>query len=112
VLRAHAPPGIADARTTGQQGPFDSDEGMESLLREAGFRGVRTVLGTVRPRFENPEQWYRWSRSTGLRQFWEGIPESERVEVQATVFAAVAECRDETGRIGFDQQIRYTIGVL
>jgi ubiquinone/menaquinone biosynthesis C-methylase UbiE len=111
VLRAHVPPGVADARTTGQQGPFASDEGMESLLRGAGFRGVRTVLGTVQPRFENADQWFRWSMSTGQRQFWEAIPESERVEVQAAAFAAAAACRDELGRIGFDQQIRYTIGV-
>jgi ubiquinone/menaquinone biosynthesis C-methylase UbiE len=47
VLRAFAPDGVADPRTTGQQGPFASDEGMEKLLSAAGFDDVRTVTATV-----------------------------------------------------------------
>ena len=110
VLHANAGPGVADARTTGASGPFGSDEGMESLLADAGFRDVRTELTTVSPRFDDAEHWYRWSMSVGQRQFWQSIPDTDRERVRAEVFAAVDRCRDDAGRIGFDQQIRYTVG--
>jgi ubiquinone/menaquinone biosynthesis C-methylase UbiE len=111
VLRAHAPAPAADARTTGTAGPFASDEGMASLVRDAGFTAVRTVTGTVSPRFANADHWYRWSMSHGQRQFWAGLPDAERAEVRARLLAAVEGCRDADGRIGFDQQVRYTLAV-
>jgi len=111
VLRAHAPAEVIDARSTGRQGPFGSDEGMEKLLVDAGFRQVRTVSSVVAPRFDDCEQWYDWSMSVGQRQFWETVPDERLDEVKAAVFAAVSECRDAEGRIGFDQHVRYTLGV-
>jgi len=110
ALRAHAPAETQDARTTGRQGPFGSDEGMEQLVSDAGFRSVRTVSSVVTPRFENCDHWYEWSMSVGQRQFWQAIPDEQLGEVKAAVFTAVGECRDEHGRIGFDQTVRYTLG--
>lgn len=109
VLGSYSPPEMRDARTSGQQGPFGSDEAMEELVRSAGFDHVRTVTRTVSPRFDDPEHWYRWSLSVGQRRFWEAIPEEALPEVKTTVFAAVDRCRDDAGRIGFDQQVRYTL---
>jgi ubiquinone/menaquinone biosynthesis C-methylase UbiE len=111
LLGSYAAPGSADARTTGRSGPFGSDDGMERLLRDAGFREVRTATSTVSPRFDDPEHWFRWSLSVGQRRFWDSIPEAEFDEVRATVLAAVDQCRDGAGRLGFDQQVRHTIGV-
>ena len=110
TLRRFVPPEIADARTTGQRGPFQSDEGMEALLRDAGVRDVRTATATVSPRFDDPAHWKRWSSSVGQRQLWQAIPEDGLERVQAALFAAVDRCRDDAGRIGFDQQVRYTLG--
>lgn len=109
ALESFIPPDVADARVTGRQGPFSSDEGMETLVRSAGYRAVRTVTATVSPRFDDPEHWYRWSTSVGQRRMWDRIPEDRLAEVQAAVFAAVDRCRDDEGRIGFDQEVRYTL---
>ena len=109
VLQQFAPPGAVDARTTGAQGPFASHEGMEALMRSAGFRSVRTVSTTVSPRFDDPEHWRRFSMSVGQRQFWMSIPPDDLESVTAAVYAAVDACRDVAGRIGFDQEVRYTL---
>jgi ubiquinone/menaquinone biosynthesis C-methylase UbiE len=109
-LARHAAPGSHDARTTGARGPFASDAAMEALLAEAGFRDVGTQVVTVSPRFDDPEHWRRFSMSVGQRQFWESIPAAELGPVRDAVCAAVDRCRDEHGRIGFDQQVRYTLG--
>ncbi|UDY37057.1 class I SAM-dependent methyltransferase [Dermatobacter hominis] len=108
-LHRHAPAHVKDARTDGQAGPFSSDAGMEELLRSAGYGDVRTVTTTVCPRFDDPEHWQRFSMSVGQRRFWEAIPPDRYDEVRATLFEAVDACRDDEGRIGFDQAVRYTI---
>jgi ubiquinone/menaquinone biosynthesis C-methylase UbiE len=107
AMRKHHPiPAVAPAS---RQGPFVSDDGMEQLLRDAGYRDVRTVTKTVSPRFDDPEHWYRWSLSTGRREYWAAMSDDARERVLADVFTAVDTCRDEHGRIGFDQQVRYTL---
>lgn len=110
VLAAHTPPGLLDARTSGARGPFESDEGMERLLTDAGYRHARTATTTVSPRFDDPEHWYRWSMSVGQRRFWDSVPAEDLGRVREAVLEAVDRCRDDGGRIGFDQQVRYTIG--
>jgi hypothetical protein len=47
--------------------------------------------------------------SVGQRQFWEAVPVDDLASVKADVFAAVDRCRDDQGRIGFDQAVRYTL---
>jgi ubiquinone/menaquinone biosynthesis C-methylase UbiE len=107
AMRKHAPiPMVAPAS---REGPFSSNEGMEELVLDAGYRDVRTVNATVSPRFDDAEHWYRWSLSTGRRGYWDAIPDDERELVKADLFAVVDTCRDERGRIGFDQQVRYTL---
>lgn len=110
TLAALRPPETRDARTAGAQGPFASDEGMEQLLSDAGFRDVGTVTSSISPRFDDAAHWQRWSMSVGQRQFWDAIPEDRRQEVEPACFAAVERCRKADGRLGFDQEIRYTIG--
>jgi ubiquinone/menaquinone biosynthesis C-methylase UbiE len=109
VLARRAQPGISDARTTGARGPFASDEGMVALLGGAGFRDLRTVHALVSPRFDDPEHWFRWSMSVGQRQFWQSIAPSELDGVKVDVLGAVERCRMPDGRIGFDQDVRYTL---
>lgn len=108
-LRRFAPPGAVDARPTGDRGPFASDAAMEQLVRGAGFRDVRTATRTVSPRFDDAEHWFRWSMSVGQRQFWDAVAAEDLPGIKADLFAAVEQCRDAEGRVGFDQLVRYTL---
>jgi ubiquinone/menaquinone biosynthesis C-methylase UbiE len=112
VFAPYLPPGMRDARTSGTTGPFASDEGVERMLTDAGFTGVRTARTIVRVRFDDPEHWQRWTMSLGQRRFWQLVPEADREQVRARAFAAVEESarRNPDGRMGFDQHIRYTVG--
>ncbi|MET0966803.1 MAG: methyltransferase domain-containing protein, partial [Nakamurella sp.] len=112
VFEPFLPPGMRDARTSGKQGPFASDTGVEQLLTDAGFIAVRTAGDVVPVRFDSAEHWHRWTMSTGQRLFWQLVPEADRPQVQARAYAAVEATREHNadGRIGFDQQVRYTMG--
>ncbi len=112
LFTPYLPPGMRDARTSGKQGPFESDAGVEQLLTDAGFADVRTVGSVVPVRFDSPEHWQRWTMSTGQRFFWQLVPEGDRDSVRARAYAAATETQRHTsdGRIGFDQQVRYTMG--
>jgi SAM-dependent methyltransferase len=112
VFEPFLPPGMRDARTSGRQGPFASDDGVEQLLTDAGLIAVRTARYVVPVRFDSAEHWHRWTMSIGQRRFWQLVPEANRAQVQARAYAAAEATREHNpdGRIGFDQQIRYTLG--
>ena len=112
VFGPYLPPGMRDARTTGKEGPFASDAGVERLLSDAGFTDVRTVGDVVPVRFDDADHWHRWTMSTGQRFMWDLVPEGERAAVRARASAAAEDTRrhNADGRIGFDQQVRYTFG--
>lgn len=110
VFAPYIPEEMRDPRTTGKQGPFTSDEGVEQLLRDAGLDDVRTVRVRLPVRFADKDQWHEWSRSVGLRAIWDAIPAAEVETVRQRAYAALDETRDEQGRMGFDQDVRYTIG--
>lgn len=110
VFQPYLPEQLRDARTSGTAGPFASDAGVEGLLSAAGFTDVRTVTMDLPVRFADEEHWYRWSWSIGQRAMWEAVPEGERASVRAQAFERLQDCRDETGRIGFDQVVRFTLG--
>lgn len=110
VFHPYIPPEMRDPRTTGTQGPFATDEGVEGLLRDAGYDAVRTSRERLPVRFADKDQWHDWSWSVGLRAVWEGIPDDERADVRARAYDALEQTRDAEGRLGFDQDVRYTIG--
>jgi SAM-dependent methyltransferase len=112
VFGPYLPPGMRDARTSGKEGPFAPDRGVELLLSDAGFTGVRTVSGSVPVRFDSADHWHRWTMSTGQRFMWELVPHAERDAVLARASTAAGDTRrhNSDGRIGFDQQVRYTFG--
>ena len=112
VFEPYLPPGMRDARTTGKQGPFGSDAGVERLLVDAGFADVCTAVGTVSVRFDDADHWHRWTMSTGQRGMWEMVPEAERAAVRASASRLLDNTRRQNAdhRIGFDQSVRYTLG--
>lgn len=107
----YLPPGMADPRTRHADSPFGSDEGMEQLVTGAGFRDVRTEIATVPVRFDDAEQWYRWTFSTGQRRMWAAVPPDEHDRVRAAATERLEATRDAEGRIGFDQVARFTYAV-
>ena len=111
VFTPYLPPRMLDARTSGASGPFATDAGVEGLLREAGFGQVRTVDGVVAARFADHDQWYRWSWSVGQRAMWEAVPEERRPEVKALAYQRLDANLAEQGWMGFEQRVRYTLGV-
>ena len=110
VFDPYIPPAMRDPRTTGEQGPFATDEGVAGLLREAGYDEVRTARVTLPVRFADKEQWRDWSRSVGLRAVWDAMSADEQEQVTARAYEALEQTRDDAGRIGFDQDVRYTLG--
>ena len=112
VFKPFLASGMRDARTTGAAGQFASDAGMEQLLAGTGFTDVHTARDVVRVRFDDVEHWRRWTMSTGQRSMWEQVPDDQRRAVEEATARAVEETRRHTddGRMGFDQQVRYTVG--
>ena len=104
------PPGMADPRTRDAETPFGSDACMERLVAGAGFTEVHTTTLTVPVRFDDEEQWYRWTMSTGQRRMWAAVPEPQRAGVRAAAEERLQDTRDADGRIGFDQVARFTYG--
>ena len=110
IFEPYRPATMRDARPTGRGGPFASDAGMERLFADAGFREVGTASMNVPVRFVDDEHWYRWTWSVDRRAMWEAIPEQQRDAVRARAYEALGGCRFGDGRIGFDQEVRLTLG--
>jgi ubiquinone/menaquinone biosynthesis C-methylase UbiE len=109
VITSHLPAGMRDARTSGTQGPFASDAGMEQLVADAGFVDVRTVVEDIPVRFADLEHWHAFSWSTGQRQAWLAIPEDKRAEVRAQAERRIAPHVQPDGSFTFVQQVRHTL---
>lgn len=92
-----------------EKSPFASDAGVERLVGDAGFTGLRTATMTIEARFDDAEHWYHWTRSQGQLRVWESIPEEDKDRVRKAAFERAERCRDAHGRIGFDQQVRLTL---
>ncbi len=110
VFQPYLPPATRDARTSGSAGPFSSDSGVEGLFEQAGFTDISTTHMTLDVRFRDESHWYDWSWSVGQRAMWEHVPDDERDAVRAQAFERLDGCRDDTGRIGFEQTVRFTLG--
>ena len=91
---------------------FGSDAAVESLLRQSGFANPRTATRELAVRFESKDHWHEWSWSQGTRGMWERVPASQRPAVLEQAFDALESCRDEQGRIGYDQTIRLSLAAV
>jgi hypothetical protein len=100
---------MRDARTTGKDGPFGSDAGMERLVGDAGYAEVRTVSHDLPVRFADAEQWHAFTWSIGQRAMWLAVPEELRPGVRAEAERRLASYADPDGSITFTQNIRYTL---
>lgn len=108
VFRPYLPPAMLDARTTGAAGPFESDAGVEGLLRDAGFVNVRTESFDLDVVLTDVEHWSRWSHSHGQRAMWDSVPDSDHGAVMATVAGILEDARKPDGTFGLSQGVRLT----
>jgi len=111
VFAPYLPPAMKDARTTGKVGPFESDEGMEALLSQAGISQVHTVTASIPVRFESAWQWHAFTWSVGQRAMWLAVPEDVRGDVRNEAELRLAEFAEPDGSISFTQNIRHTLGI-
>lgn len=110
LLLPFQPQDLLDARTSGQEGPFASDEGMEELLSGAGAGEVRTVVEEAVLEFADTATWQRFSMATTQRAMWANVPESERDALIARAGDLLARTNPGgPGRLVW--QMRYTLGV-
>jgi ubiquinone/menaquinone biosynthesis C-methylase UbiE len=109
VFAEHLPPQMRDARTTGSEGPFTSDAGLEALVRDAGYVDVRTVTLDLPVRFADAEQWHAFTWSIGQRAMWLAVPEEQRADVRAEAERRIASYADADGSVTFTQVVRYTL---
>jgi len=108
VFRPYLPPALLDARTTGAAGPFESDAGVEVLLRDAGFVNLRTESFDLDVALTDVEHWSRWSHSHGQRAMWDAVPEAEHAAVTARVAEILEGARSADGTFGLSQAVRLT----
>lgn len=109
VFTPYLPQQMLDARTSGARDPFATDGGVEGLVSDAGFTGVRTVGFDLSATFDDIDHWYRWSWSHGQRAIWEMVPEAERPDVRSAASAVLETIRGADGRLHLTQRIRLTL---
>jgi ubiquinone/menaquinone biosynthesis C-methylase UbiE len=109
TFRPYLPPEMLDARTSGAQGPFSSDAGVEELVAAAGYTAVRTVSFDVEVSFADAGEWYAFSRSHGQRAMWDAVPAGDRSTVRALAGRHLEDARGGDGRIRLRQQVRCTV---
>jgi hypothetical protein len=107
VFRPYLPPEMLDARTSGERGPFASDEGVAGLVTGAGYRDVRTTGLDVAVTFADAAQWQAWTLSHGQRVMWEAVPETERPAVLAAAAERLEGARED-GALHLRQRVRIT----
>lgn len=111
VFQPFVPPQMKDARTSGKEGPFASDQGVETLFTQAGFTNISTHSASINVRFADVQQWYDFTWSVGQRMMWLAIPEGLRSEVRRNAETILGKFADTDGSIVFKQDIRNTLGI-
>jgi ubiquinone/menaquinone biosynthesis C-methylase UbiE len=110
IFTPYLPQRMLDARTSGQRGPFASDDGVERLLRDGGLTGVRTAHRLVEAAFRDAEHLLEFSWSHGQRAMWESVPEHELPALRQRMLEMARGFADPSGGFSFTQQVRYTLG--
>jgi len=111
LFTPYLPPQLLDARTSGESGPFGSDEGVAGLFTGAGLTDVRTTHADITVGFDDVDAWVTWSSSHGQRAMWDQVPDGDRTALVATATTLLDGVRDQGGRSRLTQRVRYTVGV-
>jgi len=91
-------------------GPFAGPEAMAAFLAEARYAEVSTTTERVSVTVRDPEHYWRWMWSQGMRGTLEALASQDDLEpARATLFAALEERQAREGSIGWWADIRYTV---
>lgn len=102
---ARPPRGVA---TTG---PFSSVTALEALLAEHGYHDVSTTQVRIALAFDDPDHWWAWTRSQGMRVFLEQHEALGTLdEVRARVTPMLEE-RARAGRLRWWTDVRVTLAL-
>jgi ubiquinone/menaquinone biosynthesis C-methylase UbiE len=111
VFAPYLPQAMLDARTSGKDGPFASDAGMERLVTDAGYAEVGTVAWELPVRFASPDQYLDWTMTTGQRAMWMRVPDEARAGVFEELLGLLRAHQDEDGAVMLHQGVRITLAV-
>ena len=89
---------------------FRTDEGVEGLLKAAGFVDVKSTREPLPVVFTDADQWFAFSMSTGQRRAWSAVPEAELPAVRARCEEQLALGRRADGAYEVTQDVRVTTG--
>ena len=110
VFTSFLPPGLLDARTSGQRGHFATDDTLADLFSRTGFTQVQTRHLELAVRFADLAQWRAWSWSHGQRTHWLAVPPEHRDAVLADAAVRVAGVQEADGSFLLHQTVRLTRG--
>ncbi len=110
LFTPYLPPQMLDARTSGESGPFSSDEGVAGLFTTAGLVDVRTTHADITVTFGDVDAWITWSSSHGQRAMWDQVPDDARPSLVAAATEILGRARNGSGDSRLTQQVRYTVG--
>lgn len=112
LFSPYLPSAVLDARTSGQQGPFSSDHGVEEMFTTAGLVDVRTAHLALRTVLTGPGQWRDFSWSHGQRGLWEAAGVEHHATLLADALALLEAAREPDGTVVLRQDVRCTLGVM
>ncbi|SDB91774.1 Methyltransferase domain-containing protein [Raineyella antarctica] len=108
VLLATAPPGMADARTSGTQGPFASTGSLATFFEDCGATDVESHDEPLEITLTDVRAWRAWTMSLGMRQFWDLVPPDALPDILDRAGRILEQDRGEDGLLHLTQQVRYT----
>lgn len=108
LFTPYIPPQALDPRSVSRDSPFLSDASMERLVSACGGTDVRTVRQRLAVRFQDTEQWRRWTMSTGQRMFWGRMDDAQRGAVLSDARQILESARKDGGVV-VRQDVRHTL---
>ena len=108
VFTPFLPPHLLDPRTTTDDDPFASTDGLHRLFTAAGADDVESHEERLEITFAGADDWRAWTMTTGQRAFWAAVPSDQVDEVLARATTALDRARGIDGRIHLGNVVRYT----
>ena len=108
VFRPFLPPHLLDPRTTTEDDPFASVDGLHRLFTAAGATDADSHEERLEITFTGVDDWRAWTMTTGQRAFWAAVPDDHLESVLAGASDALEPARGDDGRIHLGNIVRYT----
>ncbi len=106
----YLPAGLLDPRTSGRRGPFGSAAALAAMIEGAGGAVAESVEVPFPVRFDDVDQWERFSRGTGQRQMWDRVPVQEQNDLRNAAAGLLESARPTPGGpIELSQVVRFTL---